>query len=193
MMMMTSLDSRIERVCASECAAIADITRGCPLRAVLIRTGSDRYRFVLTFHHIVLDGWSLPILLHEILAGYHGQPLPAAVPYRDFVAWLHTRDRANAHTTWRDLFSGFTTPTLVGPPDLLRSTNKDVATFTLSGTTTEALSALARTHHSTVSTVLQAAWAQLLGWLTGHHDVAFGITVSGAQPIWPGRTPWLVC
>ena len=49
----------------------------------------------------------------------------------------------------------------------------------MSGETTRALSELARSHHTTVNTVLQAAWAQLLMWLTGHHDVAFGVAVSG--------------
>ena len=47
-------------------------------RVALIRTAPDRHRFVLTNHHIVLDGWSLPILLGEIFASYHGQRLPAA-------------------------------------------------------------------------------------------------------------------
>ena len=56
-----------------------------------MRTASDRYRFVLTNHHIVLDGWSMPILLGEIFAGYYGQRLPAAAPYRGFVDWLAER------------------------------------------------------------------------------------------------------
>ena len=45
--------------------------------------------------------------------------------------------------------------------------------------TTRAINELARSCHTTVNTVLQAAWAQLLMWLTGHHDVAFGAAVSG--------------
>ena len=45
--------------------------------------------------------------------------------------------------------------------------------------TTRALSELARSHHTTVNIVLQAAFAQLLMWLTGQHDVAFGTAVSG--------------
>ena len=47
---------------------------------------------MLTNHHIVMDGWSLPILIGEIFAGYQGQRLPAAVPYRRFVSWLADRD-----------------------------------------------------------------------------------------------------
>ncbi|EUA31111.1 condensation domain protein [Mycobacterium xenopi 4042] len=58
----------------------------------LIRIAADQHRLVLTNHHIVLDGWSLPILLGEIFASYQGQRLPAAGSYRRFVAWLAERD-----------------------------------------------------------------------------------------------------
>ncbi len=53
---------------------------------------TTRHRVVLTNHHIVLDGWSLPILLQEIFAAYHGRRLPAATPYRSFIGWLADRD-----------------------------------------------------------------------------------------------------
>ncbi|MGV0799218.1 condensation domain-containing protein, partial [Mycolicibacterium elephantis] len=72
----------IERLCAAERVAVGDPADGPAFRVALIRTGTDRHRFVLTNHHIVLDGWSLPILMQEIFAGYHGQRLPTAPPYR---------------------------------------------------------------------------------------------------------------
>ena len=50
----------------------------------MIRTADNRHRFVLTNHHIVMDGWSLPILLQEIFASYYGQRLPAPASYRSF-------------------------------------------------------------------------------------------------------------
>ena len=58
------------RLCAAERAAVCDLADPPAFRAALIRTAEDRHRCVLTFHHIVLDGWSLPILLQEIFAGY---------------------------------------------------------------------------------------------------------------------------
>ena len=85
-------------------------------RVAVIRTAPDQHRFVLTNHHIVLDGWSLPVLLQEIFAGYYGQRLPAAVPYRRFVSWLADRDLDAARAAWRQVLAGFDTPTLVGPP-----------------------------------------------------------------------------
>ena len=86
------VDEQIQRLCAAERAAVCDLADQPAFRVALIRTAADRHRFVLTNHHIVLDGWSMPILLREIFASYYGQRLPAAAPYRRFVTWLADRD-----------------------------------------------------------------------------------------------------
>ena len=91
------LDEQIQEVCAAERAAVCDLADQPAFRAALIRTAEDRHRFVLTNHHIVLDGWSMPILLQEMFASYYGQRLPAAAPYRRFVTWLADRDLDAAH------------------------------------------------------------------------------------------------
>ncbi|MGH3959764.1 amino acid adenylation domain-containing protein [Mycobacterium sp.] len=173
------VDEEIQRVCAAERAAVCDLAEQPASRAALIRTAADQHRFVLTFHHIVLDGWSMPILLGEIFASYHGQRLPAAVPYRRFVTWLADRDREAARAAWREVFAGFDTPTLVGSSGGVGLGRRGVASFRVPEQTTQAVSELARSHHTTVNIVLQGAWAQLLTSLTGQHDVAFGVTVSG--------------
>src|SRR5277367_2006929 len=173
------IDEQIQQVCTAERAAVCDLTRPPAFRAALIRTAEDQHRFVLTNHHIVMDGWSLPILLGEIFASYYGQWLPAAGSYRSFVTWLAGRDHEAARAVWREVLAGFDTPTLVGPPDRLGLGRRGVASFVVPEQTTRALSELARSRHTTVSTVLQAAWAQLLISLTGRHDVAFGAVVSG--------------
>ena len=170
---------QVERVCAAERAAVCDVISNPVFRGALLRTGQDQYRFVLTFHHIVLDGWSMPILLQEIFAGYYGQHLNAAVPYRRFVTWLAERDHAAAEAAWGQVLAGFDTPTLVGQPDRLSLGQRGVNSFRVSAETTAALGELARSQRTTVNTVLQAAWAQLLCGLTGQRDVAFGAAVSG--------------
>jgi acyl carrier protein len=134
---------------------------------------------VLTNHHILMDGWSLQILLREIFVGYYGHRLPAPVSYRRFVAWQADRDRGAAETAWREVLAGFDTPTLVGPPDRLGLGPREAESFWVPEDITQAIGVLARSCHTTVSTVLQAAWAQLLSSLTGRHDVAFGAVVSG--------------
>ncbi|WP_224770473.1 condensation domain-containing protein, partial [Mycobacterium simulans] len=86
------LQDQIQRVCAVERGAVCDISDQSPLRVAVICVGVDEHRLVLTNHHIVLDGWSMPILLREIFGVYHHQSLPAALPFRRFVSWLAGRD-----------------------------------------------------------------------------------------------------
>ncbi|ORX14330.1 non-ribosomal peptide synthetase [Mycobacterium szulgai] len=171
--------AQIERICADERSAVADLTQACPLRANLIRTAAHRYRLVLTHHHIVLDGWSLPILFREIFASYDLQPLPTAAPYRNYLSWLSGQDHGDAATVWRTVLAGLPAPTLVGPPDRFGLASKEVKSFSLPAATTDELTRMAHWHNTTVSTVLQAAWACLLSWLTGQEDVVFGVIVSG--------------
>src|SRR3954447_24698493 len=173
------VEAQIQEVCAAERAAVCDLTQGPVFRVALIRIAEDRHRFVLTNHHIVIDGWSLPVLLQEIFAGYFGQRLPAPVSYRRFVAWLESQDLAAAQATWREVFDGFDTPTLVGEAGREALGRRGVETFRVPEETTRALGELARSSHTTVNIVLQAAWAQVLMHLTGQHDVAFGTAVSG--------------
>ncbi|MEZ0364232.1 amino acid adenylation domain-containing protein [Mycobacterium sp. pUA109] len=175
----SALDDQVARICAADRAAVRDLDGQPAFRVALIRIADDRYRVVLTFHHIVLDGWSLPIVLQEIFASYYGQRLPPPVPYRRFVTWLAQRDREAARAAWGEVFTGFDFPTLVGPPDRLGLGSRDVESFRISEQTTRAINELARSCRTTASTVLQGAWALLLCSLTGRHDVAFGTVVSG--------------
>jgi glycopeptidolipid biosynthesis protein len=173
------VEGQLAQVCAAERAAVCDLIGGPVFRVALIRIAEDRHRFVLTNHHIVIDGWSKPILLQEIFASYYGQRLPAPVPYRSFVSWLADRDLDAARAAWRDVLAGFDTPALVGPPDGAGLGRRGHESVQIPAETTQALGGLARSCHTTVNIVLQAAWAQLLSSLTGQHDVVFGTAVSG--------------
>ena len=172
-------EAQVEQLALAERVAVCDLAHQPPFRAALARTAPEEYRLLLTNHHIVLDGWSKPILLQEIFAGYFGARLPAPVPYRRFITWLAGQDNDAARAAWRTAFTGFETPTLVGPPGRMALGKRGMESFLVSAETTAALTELARSCHTTVSTVLQGAWAQILMWLTGQHDVAFGTAVSG--------------
>jgi amino acid adenylation domain-containing protein/non-ribosomal peptide synthase protein (TIGR01720 family) len=173
------VEQQVQQLCAAERAAVCDLGDEPVFGAVLIRTGHDRHRFVLTSHHIVVDGWSLPILLGEIFAAYYGQRLPAAASYRSFVSWLATPDRAAARAAWGAVLAGLESPTLVAGPDRMALGRQQMASFWVPRETTHAVSELARAQHTTVNMVLQAGWAQVLMGLTGQHDVVFGAAVSG--------------
>ena len=178
-------EEQIAALCTEERIAVCELGSKPAFRAALIRTGADRYRLVMTNHHIVLDGWSLPILLGEVFASYYGQRLRPAAPYRRFVTWLTGRDLDAARAAWGEVLAGFDTPTLVGPVGQA-SGRRNVASFQVPKDATRALGELARSCHTTVSTVLQGAYAQVLMALTGRRDVVFGTTVSGRPDEVPG-------
>ncbi len=120
---------------------------------------------MLTAHHIVLDGWSMPILLQEIFAGLSGQRLPAAAPYRSLSPGSANVIAPVPHEAWREVLAGFETPTLMGPPERDGLGPRGVESFRLSEEITRALGDLARSHHTTASVVLQGgvgATAQLV-------------------------------
>ena len=182
----SDVDEQVQQVCAAERAAVCDLGDQPAFRVALIRVGEDQHRFVLTNHHIVMDGWSLPILVHELFASYDGQRLPAPGSYRRFVSWLAGRDGDSARVAWGQVLAGFDTPTLVGPPGRLGLGRRARASFQVPEQITDAIGELARSSRTTVNTVLHGAFAQLLIGLTGRDDVVFGTTVSGRSADLPG-------
>ncbi|WP_342651311.1 amino acid adenylation domain-containing protein [Pseudomonas sp. REB1044] len=71
-----------------------DLEQGPLLRARLLRLAADEHVLVLVLHHIVADGWSMPILIEELVDGYQShlqgrEPVrPAlAFQYADYAAW----------------------------------------------------------------------------------------------------------
>ncbi|MFC5181382.1 non-ribosomal peptide synthetase [Actinomadura harenae] len=164
-----------------------DLTRPPFLRFLLVRVGERRYRLLLTFHHIVLDGWSMPSLAGELLALYTGQLPPRAPDYRDHLGWLSRQDRAEAEAAWGAALAGLPAGTLVAPgaPDAPPGLPEKIR-VPLGPELSDAVGATARRLGVTANTVVQAAWGLLLARLLGRDDVVFGATVSGRPMDLPG-------
>ncbi|WP_433361774.1 amino acid adenylation domain-containing protein [Streptosporangium sp. CA-115845] len=175
-----------ETVAAEERARRFDLSRPPLLRFALVRLGPGRHRLILTNHHILLDGWSTPLLAAELFALYSGQEPAPAPPYENYLAWLAGRDGESTRRAWERALDGFDEPALVAPHAPAEPVAPARVTAELDDSRTRALTALARTHSSTLSTVMQAAFGLLLGRLTGRRDVVFGGTVSGRPPELPG-------
>ncbi|MFO1417377.1 MAG: condensation domain-containing protein [Methylotetracoccus sp.] len=94
------------------------------LRIALLRVDEERYHFLWTHHHLLLDGWSGPLLLQEVFEDYsgitRGEPVKRrpARPYRDYLRWLARQDGDAAEAYWREQLRGFDEPTSLGiePP-----------------------------------------------------------------------------
>ncbi len=167
----------VEQVAAAERAVRFDLARPPMLRVALVR--ADRTWLVLTLHHIATDGWSAPILVHELLARYRNEVLPPVTPFRDYHRWLAEQDPSTA--AWREALAG-AEPTLLAPP----ATAEPIPARRTIALPAEPLSTRARALGLTLSTVVQGAWGVVLGELTGRTDVVFGTTVSGRSSEVPG-------
>ncbi|MFP3987340.1 amino acid adenylation domain-containing protein [Streptomyces sp. E11-3] len=176
-----------------------DMTAPPLMRFALVRLAEGRYAFILTYHHILLDGWSLPLVLRDLFTLYgravdgdgdgagHGELAPVT-PFSDFLRWLSRQDRPAAEQAWQDALQGLQGPTLVAPgaQEPGADAMPGLTHVTLPEDATEALTATARKHGLTLNTVVQGVWSLVLSLLTGREDVVFGQTVHGRPPQLPG-------
>ncbi|NEA13018.1 non-ribosomal peptide synthetase, partial [Streptomyces sp. SID10692] len=111
-----------QRVLDEERGHRFDPTRPPLLRLTLIRHGDRDHTLILTAHHILLDGWSVPLLGKELFTAYAqhtkapaAPALPPVRPYRDFLAWLAAQDRPAAEAAWHEALAPLSEPTLLAP------------------------------------------------------------------------------
>ncbi|MGS2811124.1 amino acid adenylation domain-containing protein [Nocardia sp. MW-W600-9] len=173
---------------AAEARAGFDLSSPPLLRFTVYRRGSGDLHLVLTAHHLLVDGWSMPLLMKELLVSYatDGGPsmLPRVRPYRDYLAWLDGRDRSAALRGWRVALSGLepTVLTAAVAPPVDAGAGYGMCAVELSAAEAEVLSAAAAAHEVTLNTLFQTAWGLVLAGAVGRDDVVFGAVVSGRPP-----------
>jgi non-ribosomal peptide synthase protein (TIGR01720 family) len=170
-----------------------DLSQAPLMRLILIQLTDNTNLFIWSHHHLLLDGWSMPIVFKDAIAFYQafsqGQDLnpKRPRPYRDYIAWLQQQDLSKAEVFWQQMLKGFTTPTPleinpVSPklPNLEESENKQQ--IQLSEATAAALLLFTKQHQLTLNTLIQGTWALLLNHYSGAEDVVFGSTVPVVRP-----------
>ena len=175
------LTARMEAFLAEDRRRGFDLNEAPLMRLAFVRTASG-WQLVWSFHHLVLDGWSVSVLLREIQADLAGGAVAPAPPYREFVAWMGRKDFAEAEQFWRTQLrrvAGPTplvvdTPTEVAPDEVY-----DCDEIELDMVKTARLRTFCRRERLTLSTVAHGAWALLLSRYSGEEDVLFGSTVAG--------------
>ena len=171
-----------------------DLSRAPLMRLALRQVDDDRHWFGWSHHHILLDGWSFGIVLHEVLQCYAdlvstGAPSPVGPvrPFGDFIRFLGERDQAGDEEFWRGYLSGIDAPTRLlvdrghgvqeggGGTEVTLSATLDRATSTVVQEQCARLGV-------SLSALVHAAWARLLGAYSGEQEVVFGSTTAGRPP-----------
>jgi amino acid adenylation domain-containing protein/non-ribosomal peptide synthase protein (TIGR01720 family) len=189
--------ARLDAQLAAELVEGFDFAKAPLMRLWLIRLADDRYQFVHSFHHILLDEWCISLLLMDFLGHYGSlvrgeRPMREKPrPYRDYIAWLQKQDIDAAEAFWRGYLQSFPTPTPLPYdrlPKGLADQNEDAADHCLylNADTSAKLAELAQRHRLTVNTFFQGAWALLLNYYSSEREVLFGVTVAGRPTELPG-------
>lgn len=167
------------------------------MRITLMQLSEQIHSLSWTFHHILLDGWSLQLVLQELWQLYEayqdGQELslPPSQPFRKYLAWLQRQDMGQAEAYWRTALQGFVEPTPLpldfGKRQLFEGEARTASLdLNLLPAVHEKLQHAARTFQVTLNTLLQGIWALYLSRASGESDVVFGYTVSGRPGDLPG-------
>ncbi|OLF10148.1 non-ribosomal peptide synthetase [Actinophytocola xinjiangensis] len=185
--------AEVDALKAADRARGFDLAREVLLRATLVRVADRRWRLVLTFHHIVLDGWSLGPLFATMM-GYYDELTSTgtyrqkseALPYSEYIAWYENQHDTDARRHWADALEGYETaavlPTTERPGGYQGASHR----FTLPAGLYEGLRGFARDAKVTQNAVFQAAWGVVLQKFNHTDDVVFGSVVSGRGTALPG-------
>ncbi len=185
-------EQEVRRAALGFASAPFDLDSESLVRGMLLRTGPDEHLFVVVFHHLVFDGWSVGIFQDELTASYAARSagvtphLPEPViQYRDFAAWQRewlsggTMDRLLAF--WGAELAGLRPVEL--PSDLRRPVERtgrgDVEEFVIPPELLAGVSRLARQHSTTLFMTLLSVYLVVLSRYSGQHDIAVGTPVAG--------------
>ncbi|MET4612838.1 amino acid adenylation domain-containing protein/non-ribosomal peptide synthase protein (TIGR01720 family) [Rhodococcus sp. PvR044] len=178
------VSSRVRQILADERVRGFDLEQAPLMRYVLVLVGPGEHLLLQSIHHIVADGWSVPVMLRELMAlytpaGSAPAALPAPEPYRNYLGWLGSRDREASIEVWRAALDGVDEPTGLSKAERGTEVGVREVEVNLSAAQTADLIAFGRARGLTLSTLVHGAWGLLLGRLTKRRDVLFGSTVSG--------------
>ena len=172
-----------------------DRRRGFPLdraplmRVTLVRSRPTEFRLIVSYHHLILDAWSLFILLRDSLRIYQGEREGRALDlgptrsFGDYVAFLEREDSAAARNYWGQRLAGFREATVIGGSTRLglSASPQEMhagARLNLGRDLTERLTQYGRASRLTLNTLVQGAWGMVVAGMSGRSDVCFGITIT---------------
>ncbi|MFH1537854.1 MAG: amino acid adenylation domain-containing protein, partial [bacterium] len=168
-----------------------DLNNDVLMRAAIFKTGDSSHRVVLSYHHILMDGWCLGILHREFIQIYRAllegkkPELPPVTPYSEYILWRQNRDVEGAGDYWARYLSGYTQPATLPrfmPAGGAAGYEPEEFSFELDESTSRRLRKFAASEGITLNSVFQSIWGVVLSQYSGMNDMVFGTIVSGRPP-----------
>ena len=165
-----------------------DLSRDILIRLAVFKTEAQTYKLVFGFHHILMDGWCIGIIVKEFFQIYksleESKPieLDRVYSYGSYIGWLEKQDRREAREYWRKYLEGYEQQATLPKSGKLYEIGKydyEDYIFKLDRDLTKGLAGIAGKNNVTINTVFQALWGILLKRYNSLEDVVFGAVVSG--------------
>jgi amino acid adenylation domain-containing protein len=162
-----------------------DLTCGPMLRISLLTMDSQHFNILFSFHHIIMDGWSVPVLLEELLNLYSMQAQKPSVyreriQFRSYIEWLQSRSFQEAKEFWKEYLAPADTITeLPYKTGALVKGGTGKYTYLLNREEMYRLQAIAAECNTTLYQVFQAMWSIILAKYNRNDIVTFGTVISG--------------
>jgi amino acid adenylation domain-containing protein/non-ribosomal peptide synthase protein (TIGR01720 family) len=174
-----------------------DLSTAPLMRVSLLQLSHNHFKMLWTSHHLILDGWSVPVLIHHFLEIYHALAIgnsPEEQPvdrYEAYIRYTERRDKEQAIAYWKKYLHGITNGSML--PFVLPANKQAMGaggfnqqSLLLNTLTTTQLTAYAQQHRITLNTLIQGVWSYLLYRYTGTKDILFAVTVAGRPEDLPG-------
>ncbi|MGB7605430.1 MAG: condensation domain-containing protein, partial [Lutisporaceae bacterium] len=168
-----------------------ELSKELPMRIAVIKTGEEEYEIIWSYHHIIMDGWCLGIIIGDFFKAYSllkkGKEISISnnYPYSDYIKWLKRQNKEEALAYWKDYLQDYEQQASV--PSLYKKTNESIyleceTQFEINEAITERLISMARENQISLNVILQTVWGILLQRYNNTEDVVFGAVVSGRPP-----------
>ncbi|MGM9978728.1 MAG: amino acid adenylation domain-containing protein, partial [Clostridium sp.] len=189
-------NEKIEKIKKDDINRGFDLEKDSLMRATIIKTSEEEYRLVWSFHHIIMDGWCISLLISDFLRFYKELNSGLSVKevnnniieerkefsnYRDYVKWLENQNKNEALAYWKDLLEDYDNVAEIKSLGLAEKVDEQVRTLNLqlSEKVSNNIKEFSKEENVTINTIVECAWGILLQRYTRSQDVVFGKVVSG--------------
>lgn len=170
-----------------------DLSKDVLIRGALLKVQDNSWRFLLTFHHIIIDGWSLAPILEEFFNLYriedHGAHIrqTSDFSYYKYIQWIENMDSSKAQSYWHDYLLGYDKKVTIpsfndiykSDEEQLTEYHREIHVFKITEQLTNRIHMLARENNITANTIIQTIWGILLQKFNYTNDAVYGMVVSG--------------
>ncbi|BEV02803.1 amino acid adenylation domain-containing protein [Chryseobacterium gambrini] len=185
-----SLESDLEMMRNNDIICGFALNDPTQLRLILVGLPDEEYEFIWSYHHIVMDGWCLSILINDfslILDSLqHEVELSLQEPqkYSSYLKWLRNVDQDSSLQYWENYLKGISAPTLIPFEKNIKGEKPHFATekFSIGEEELKEIGQLCQQLGITLNTYVQAAWCYLLSSYNASEEIVFGSVVSGRPP-----------